>query len=538
MSVRSQTRVLCIIITKPFHLQSCILCIGLGQAFMVYLLATYYESICALIAYYLVQSFRDPLPWSYCRPEWGSNCIDSAPRSWLDGAKFIDTVRTANWSLVYINLTRDNNKRIISSSELYFVKDVLREKDNIDDGIGLPNWELVLGLLVSWTTIFLVIRRGVKSSGKASYFLALFPYVIMAVLLVRAVTLPGSADGIIYFIKPDWSKILDPKVWYAAVTQCFYSLSVCFGNIIMYASYNKFDHNIHRDAMIVTTLDTFTSLISGFTIFGILGNLAYEIGTDDIGTVVKGGTGLAFISYPDAIAKFKTLPQIFSVLFFLMLFILGIGSNIAMTSCTVTAIRDSFPHVKQWHCALAISVISFFIGLAYVTPGGQFILTLVDFYGASMIALILGILELYVLGWVYGVDRLCKDIEFMIGHRVGNYWRWCWAFITPSIMTLILIYFYATYESLTYNNVQYPNWAYALGWTITALGVLQVPIWAIVAIIRQPGESLTEKVYGAFRPVGNWGPSDPLLREQYNKDRAHDSSNTSCWSKIKKNLTG
>lgn len=83
-----------------------------------------------------------------------------------------------------------------------------------------------------------------------------------------------------------------------------------------------------------------------------------------------------------------------------------------------------------------------------------------DFYGASMIALILGILELYVLGWVYGVDRLCKDIEFMIGHRVGNYWRWCWAFITPSIMTLILIYFYATYESLTYNNVQYPNWAY------------------------------------------------------------------------------
>uniref|UniRef100_A0A034WKU2 Transporter n=1 Tax=Bactrocera dorsalis TaxID=27457 RepID=A0A034WKU2_BACDO len=525
---------------KVFNLCPAMKGIGLGQAFMVYLLATYYESICALIAYYLVQSFRDPLPWSYCRPEWGSNCFDSAPRSWLDGTKFIDTVRTANWSLVYSNLTKDYNKRIISSSEFYFVKDVLREKDNIDDGIGLPNWELVLGLLVSWTTIFLVVHRGVKSSGKASYFLALFPYVIMAVLLVRAVTLPGSADGIIFFIKPDWSKILDPKVWYAAVTQCFYSLSVCFGNIIMYASYNKFDHNIHRDAMIVTTLDTFTSLISGFTIFGILGNLAYEIGTDDIGTVVKGGTGLAFISYPDAISKFKTLPQIFSVLFFLMLFILGIGSNIAMTSCTITAIRDSFPHIKQWHCALAISVISFFIGLAYVTPGGQFILTLVDFYGASMIALILGILELYVLGWVYGVDRLCTDIEFMIGHRVGNYWRWCWALITPGIMTLILIYFYATYESLTYNNVHYPSWAYALGWTITALGVLQVPIWAIVAIIRQPGESLTEKVHGAFRPVSNWGPSDPLLREQYNKDLAHDndSSNTSCWSKIKKNLTG
>lgn len=136
----------------------------------------------------------------------------------------------------------------------------------------------------------------------------------------------------------------------------------------MYSSYNKFGHNVYRDASIVTLLDTFTSLLAGFTIFGILGHLAHEIGTDDVGSVVKGGTSLAFISYPDAIAKFKTLPQIFSILFFLMLFVLGIGSNIAMTSCAITSIRDNFPQVKQSYCALGIAVVSFFIGLLYVTP--------------------------------------------------------------------------------------------------------------------------------------------------------------------------
>lgn len=78
----------------------------------------------------------------------------------------------------------------------------------------------------------------------------------------------------------------------------------------MYASYNRFGHNIKRDANIVTTLDTFTSLLSGVIIFGILGNLAHELGTTDIQSVVKGGTGLAFISYPDAIAKFKFVPQV------------------------------------------------------------------------------------------------------------------------------------------------------------------------------------------------------------------------------------
>lgn len=50
--------------------------------------------------------------------------------------------------------------------------------------------------------------------------------------------------------------------------------------------------------------------MAGFTIFGILGNLAHELGTDDITKVVRGGTGLAFISYPDAIAKFTVLPQV------------------------------------------------------------------------------------------------------------------------------------------------------------------------------------------------------------------------------------
>lgn len=63
--------------------------------------------------------------------------------------------------------------------------------------------------------------------------------------------------------------------------------------------------------MIVTTLDTFTSLISGITIFGVLGNLAYELNYDDVSQVVgSGGASLAFISYPDAIAKSPFVPQV------------------------------------------------------------------------------------------------------------------------------------------------------------------------------------------------------------------------------------
>ncbi|XP_058984385.1 sodium-dependent nutrient amino acid transporter 1 isoform X1 [Musca domestica] len=535
---------------KVFDLCPAMRGIGIGQVVSISMVTTYYVAIMGMTMRYLFDSFRSPLPWSQCDDSWNAVCVASIEKNTADflynSADNISNSQILN-SSVLMSLNNATTSAALkstkptSSAELYFINEVLREKDNINDGIGLPNWELVIGLFISWLCVFLIIIKGVKSSGKASYFLAIFPYIIMAVLLIRALTLPGSVDGIIYFIKPDWSKILDPKVWYAAVTQCFYSLSVCFGNIIMYSSYNKFGHNVHRDATIVTGLDTCTSLLAGFTIFGILGHLAHEIGTDDIGSVVKGGAGLAFISYPDAIAKFQSLPQIFSVLFFLMLFVLGIGSNIAMTSCTVTAIRDNFPKVKQWQCALGIAIFSFCIGLAYVTPGGQFILTLVDYFGASMIALVLGIAELYVLGWVYGVDRLCRDAEFMMGRKVGPYWRWCWAVVTPLIMTAILVYFLSTYTPLTYNKVTYPNWAYAIGWTITCFGVLQLPIWVVVGAIRAPGSSWSEKLRNAFKPKHDWGPRDPLLREQYNKEIANEAianENLGCWGFIKKNILG
>lgn len=115
-------------------------------------------------------------------------------------------------------------------------------------------------------------------------------------------------------------------------------------------------------------LDTFTSLFSATIIFGILGNLAYENGSDDIQSVVAGDTGLAFVSYPNAISKFHTVPQLFSVLFFFMLFVLGIGSNVGMNTCLYTAIKDKFVHLAPWKIVIPVAIVQFFIGLMYVTP--------------------------------------------------------------------------------------------------------------------------------------------------------------------------
>lgn len=87
---------------------------------------------------------------------------------------------------------------------------------------------------------------GIKSSGKASYFLALFPYLIMVVLLGRAVTLPGASKGILYLVTPQWGELLNVKVWFAAITQVFYSLGIFLGVLVTYASHGRFRQNVYR----------------------------------------------------------------------------------------------------------------------------------------------------------------------------------------------------------------------------------------------------------------------------------------------------
>lgn len=127
---------------------------------------------------------------------------------------------------------------------------------------------------------------------------------------------------------------------------------------------------LFSDTLVVTTLDTCTSMAAGVIIFGILGNLAFVTGNTDITQVVQGGTGLAFVSYPDAISKFEFAPQVFAAVFFFMLFVLGIGTNVGMSSCLMTAIRDRFTALKHWQVAVAIAVVQFSVGIMYLTPVG------------------------------------------------------------------------------------------------------------------------------------------------------------------------
>ena len=119
--------------------------------------------------------------------------------------------------------------------------------------------------------------------------------------------------------------------------------------------------------MFVSTLDTLTSIIAGVVIFSVLGNLAQNLGVK-IEDVAKGGVSLAFVVYPEAISNLP-VGHLWGVMFFLMLFILGLDSEFALLETVLTALYDHYPVLRPkrlWVTAVAC-LICFILALPCVT---------------------------------------------------------------------------------------------------------------------------------------------------------------------------
>lgn len=112
--------------------------------------------------------------------------------------------------------------------------------------IGGMQWELLGCLLIGWLLVYFIIRRGLHQSGKIIWFSALFPYVVLFILLGRAVTLDGAETGLLYYVTPRWDELLKPGPWIDGATQIFFAYSIGTGALPALGSYNKFHHNCYK----------------------------------------------------------------------------------------------------------------------------------------------------------------------------------------------------------------------------------------------------------------------------------------------------
>nr|XP_018670759.1 sodium- and chloride-dependent neutral and basic amino acid transporter B(0+)-like isoform X1 [Ciona intestinalis] len=518
--------------------------VGICMVVLSAFVGIYYNVIIAYTVFYFFSSLTSNLPWETCDNWWNNQTtcrtsfelvcnlnftgvglnapaasyIDSNQAQFRGSGPVYQQVPKEYATNVSVMLGQQNGSsygcssffalRGTSASEEYWNKYALRLADDIYPSSNGPvNSHLALSLIVAWIVVFYSLIKGIKSSGKVVYFTALFPYVVLLILLIRGATLEGAYDGVQYYIgsQSDLSKLQDAEVWKAAATQIFFSLSAAWGGLIALSSYNKFKNNCFYDAVLVCTVNCGTSLFAGFAIFTVVGHMAHRLGRP-VNEVVQSGFGLAFVAYPEAIAQLPVSP-LWAILFFLMLFTLGLDSQFTILETVSTAITDSFPRQfrsRRWQLMLMLSVVMFLLGLVCVTNTGLYWVNLIDHYAAGWGLLFVAVMELFGVCYIYGGNRFIEDIEMMIGKKnwwFWLYWRACWFFISPLLLTAILVWSLATFDTKSIGGYEYPEFATVIGWLIIATAIIFVPIFGIVAIVKNKGS-----VFKASSPASDWGP--------------------------------
>ncbi|KAF5276540.1 hypothetical protein FQR65_LT03970 [Abscondita terminalis] len=449
---------------------------GLASVVISFLMSTYYSVIIAYSIYYFFTSFKPTLPWEECSPQW-DNC-------WIP-AKLVQ------------NVSKIQNTR--TPAELFYDSKVLQ----ISKGIEFPGslrWELVACLLCAWFLVYFAIWKSIKSSAKVRYFTATFPFVLIIAFLVKSLTLEGANKGMRYFFRPKWELLGQAQVWVNAAAQTFNSMGIAFGSMISFASYNRFNNHILHDTLAVSFVNALTSLLVGIFAFATIGNIATEQNTT-VENVIADGPGLIFYVYPQAIAKMPAA-RIWAALFFFMLLCLGLNSQFAIVEVVVTSIQDGFPTMikKRLLChemlVLVVCVVSFLCGLPNVTNGGIYFFQLIDHYAASISIMYLAFFEIIAVAWIYGVNRISKNVESMTGRVPSLYFKFCWVIAAPLLIFAVWIFCLIDYEAPTYNKgkYHYPVWAVVLGWVISSLSILCIPLYAMYMFAKKPGGSFLDKL--------------------------------------------
>lgn len=326
----------------------------------------------------------------------------------------------------------------------FFIAEYLGTSEGADPAgfwdIGSPQWKVLFAVLIAWAIVYYLMQRGVsRGIEMASRILMPTLIVLLIIIVIRALTLEGAAEGLNVLFTPDFSALGDFAVWSAAYGQVFFSLSVAFSIMIAYSSYLPRRTDLSNSGLIVGLSNAGFEFMAAIGVFAALGFLAITLDTEVTEVAGGGGVGLAFIVFPQIISSLPAFQPVFGVIFFASLLFAGITSMVSILECVVAAIREKFDLGRvaavNWICGVA-----FVISILYVTKGGLFYLDTVDHFVNAYGLVVAGLAEVLLIAWIARTldeqrDHL-NDISYI---KMGPWWTASMKFITPVLLTLVVI---------------------------------------------------------------------------------------------------
>ncbi len=309
-------------------------------------------------------------------------------------------------------------------------------------GLGAAYFFFVVTVVLNVWILSRGVVRGLELLAKVA-----MP-VLMAlglVLVARVLTLEpmahGQSDwtvanGLGFIWNPDLSSLASAKVWLAAAGQVFFTLSLGFGAIQTYASYIRAKQDLALTGLATTAINETVEVIIGGTLaipaavvfFGLAGTREIAEG---------GAFSLGFMSLP---VVFQQLPagEFFGCLWFLLLFVAGITSSVAMSQPMMAFLQDEF-EVSRRKAAVLVGVGMFVLSQPVLLFMKQGFLDELDYWIGTFGLVVMALVEIVLFAWVFGMDRAWEEITRGAQVKLPRLYYYVIKYVTPAFLLVILV---------------------------------------------------------------------------------------------------
>ena len=343
---------------------------------------------------------------------------------------------------------------------------------------GIP-YEAVLFYILCLSINVYILSKGLKGIEKVAKIGMPLLILFGVILAVRGYTLGTSGasdmfpdanawDGLNFLWTPQYSSLLDLKVWMAAAGQIFFTLSVGMGTIHCYAAYLKSKDDIALNAVSAGFMNEFVEVVLGSAI--VIPIAAGYLGLDWV--LNNAGFGMAFQTMPYLFQQWgPILAAIGGFMWFGLLFFAGITSSLAMGTPWMGFMRDEFGWGSN-KGAWTFGALALVMGLPTVFFYQQGVFDEYDYWAGTVSLVVFAMMETILFSWIFGLKKGWREITDGADIKVPNFYKYIIKYVTP--LMLIVVFLGALFSPL--NN----DWSGNLnslfsgnGWSLSNTSIIK-----------------------------------------------------------------
>lgn len=331
-----------------------------------------------------------------------------------------------SWDLVYLGFSFTFSWG--SDVALYFV-------NNVGGSSNLSNLTSFIiptaaGVLIIWLIVWFISHRDLNDGiGKISKLLIPVLFILMAGIVIYALTLPGASIGIETLLQPDWSKLTDVNIWLAAFSQILFSLSMGQAIALTYASYLPEGSKLNDNVLLVVFANCTFEVFTAFGIFSILGFMSFSTGAPMI-QLISEGTGLIFVVFPMIFNIMGTMGHILAPLLFLAILFAGITSAVGIFEPMVNSTEQKLNWSRK-KTVTVLSIIGCVLSLIFATGVSSYLVGVVDGFVNEFGIMFLIAIQCIIFTWMYDIDSLIPVLNENSRFKVGTVWKVIIKYVLP-----------------------------------------------------------------------------------------------------------